>query len=363
MPDPWKRLQPDAQQILLKARRRRAKGLVASVVVLLGCSSLALYYRLYAGLFGSFLLGPVVILFVIWTTRSQRGDKLVLWLRRFHVRRSRVMLFEQLLVGACTGFGFPLTVQDSTFKRSLAMSAIKMQILSTPLILAFAVAAYVMYRGLLFVIGLAFPALLSSPGSLGVVFWLTVGVWVLGCVWAGVFGYRRLGYVLLKPATAREQTLQLIRKIQKRRGWQSDAGVFVIHCDDSFWREIVQLCMACASATVIDVTELSENVIWELETAFRLVAPESIILACGVDEGASKELPDQVREQLLAHLPLPSFARAQTFFYPLCRTQLKQYPWSSRKALRTELEARLATGITQCSACERSWPEAGAEAD
>jgi len=81
--------------------------------------------------------------------------------------------------------------------------------------------------------------------------------------------------------------LRLIRQITRRKGWHLDTGIFVIHCDDSFWREIVELCLTCASAAVIDVTEPSPNVIWELETAFSLMPPESIVLACGISEGAA----------------------------------------------------------------------------
>ena len=73
------------------------------------------------------------------------------------------------------------------------------------------------------------------------------------------------------------------------------------------------------------MTELSETVIWKLETAFRRMGLESIARACGIDEGAPKEIPDQVREQLLGYLPLPSFARAQTFFSPLYRRHLTRY--------------------------------------
>ena len=74
--------------------------------------------------------------------------------------------------------------------------------------------------------------------------------------------------------------------------------------------------MACVFGNrVIDVTELSENVIWELETAFSgLVAPESIILlACGVDEvrRRRRSYRIEVREQLLAHLP-PAQLRPRT---------------------------------------------------
>lgn len=336
-------LPPDAAQILRQVRRRRVHGVVIAIVVLLTCTFLALYYRLYAGWFGSFLLSPAVILILVLASTFEKGDKLVLWLRRFRVRRPGGTQFDRLLQGACSGFGFPLTVQDSTFKRSLAMSLVKMQILATPLMLVSLVIVMVTYRGLARAFGLPDP--FSSPGLPGLVFWLFLGVWIVACVLLNISAYRRLGYVLLKPANALEKTLRVIRQITKRKGWHFDTGIFVIHCDDSFWREIVELCLTCASAAVIDVTEPSQNVIWELEMAFSLMAPESIVLACGVGEGAPKEVPVPVREQLLAHLPGPAFARAQTFFYPLHHVQLGQPPWGRRKDLLTELEARVASAM------------------
>jgi hypothetical protein len=69
------------------------------------------------------------------------------------------------------------------------------------------------------------------------------------------------------------------------------------------------------------------------------------VLACGVGEGISKELPVQVRDQLLSCLPISAIARAQTFFYPL--RDSAQYVWGGPKALRGELQARLAAGIAQ----------------
>jgi hypothetical protein len=336
-------LPPDADQILRQARRRRAHGLITGLVVLLACTFLALHYRLYAGWFGSFLLSPTEFLILVLASRFQKGDRLVLWLRRFHVRRPGGTHFDRLLQGACGGFGFPLTVQDSTFKSSLAMSAVKMQILATPLMLGSLVVVIVTYQSLARAFGLSDP--FTAPGLPGFGFWLFMGVWIVACVLLGISAYRRLGYVLLKPSNAREKTLRVIRQITRRKGWRFDIGIFVIHCDDSFWREIVELCLTCASTAVIDVTEPSQNVIWELETAFRLMAPESIVLACAVGEGAPKEVPRPVCELLLAHLPGPAFARAQTFFYPLHQAQLGQHPWGRRKDLQTELETRLASAM------------------
>ena len=135
-------MSPDAERLLSQARRRRVHGMVIALVILIPRVFLALHYGLYAGWFGSFLLSPALTLiwqaavhqppiFVLAST-FQKGDKLVLWLRRFHVRRPGGMKFDRLLQDSCRGLGFPLTVQDSTFRWSLGMSAVKMQILATP---------------------------------------------------------------------------------------------------------------------------------------------------------------------------------------------------------------------------------------
>src|SRR5262249_38762536 len=109
----------------------------------------------------------------------QKGNRLILWLRRFHVTRPAGMQFHRLLQGACSGFGFPLTVQDSTFRRSLAMSAVKMQILATPLMLVLLVVMMVMYRGLARAFGL--PDQLSAPILPGLGGLLFLGVWITAC--------------------------------------------------------------------------------------------------------------------------------------------------------------------------------------
>lgn len=340
-------VQPDVQQLLRQAQRRRINGVLIVLLASLAVTFLALHYRLYSSRLNGLLL-PTWYLLVIWTSASQRGDKLILWLRRFHIKRPGGMRFDRLLQGASSGFGYPLTVQDSTLKSSLVMAAYKLQVLFTPLMLGSFVVLYAMYRGFISAFGPAFPYPLASSGG-GVVFWLILGVLVVVCGVVFVYAFRRLGYVRLNPVNARETTLRVIHKIEKRRGWHLDIGVFVIHCDDSFWREIVQLCLNGASATVIDVTELSENVFWELETAFQIMAPQSIVLACGVGEGSPKELPVQVRDQLLMHLPAADFARAQTFFYPLYYRQMGSYPWGRQKDLRDEMQLRLASAIAQCS--------------
>jgi hypothetical protein len=99
------------------------------------------------------------------------------------------------------------------------------------------------------------------------------------------------------------------------------------------------------AAVVIDVTEVSENVIWELKTALQLLTPESITLACGLGNEDEAELPQKARETLIAEMGIDGSNRVQEFFYPLHPDHLQKEPWGTKQLLREELEARLAIAV------------------
>jgi hypothetical protein len=67
----------------------------------------------------------------------------------------------------------------------------------------------------------------------------------------------------------------------------------VYSSDDIIWQQVVQSYAENAHAIIIDLTNPSENVLWELKTADQIVGPDSIILACAHD-GNQRELPDHV---------------------------------------------------------------------
>ena len=116
-------------------------------------------------------------------------------------------------------------------------------------------------------------------------------------------------------------------------------------CGDSFWREIVELFLKAHSAAVIDVTEVSENVLWEIGTSLRVLGPESIVLAYGVAADGEKKFSDERRAQLAERFG-GELDGVQTFLYPLSRKQLKRDGWGSRNELTLELRKKLAVGIT-----------------
>jgi hypothetical protein len=316
--------QPDPADVLRRMQRRKV-NLFARTILIGSPLFLAMaYFKIY---------GPGVALIfamILFAAAAPlKGDRLVLWLRRFHVRHPRGVHFERLLWGACAVLSFPLTVQDSTIKRSSEMAISKLNLFSPLLLIVSAVATVIFYD------------VIGRPDEHIVLMLLFFGVLYLSLSW---LAYLKLGCINLSPANARKKTLRLIRKIQTRNGWHI-GGSFVLRCGDSFWRETIELLLNSASVAVIDVTEISDNVIWELETARRLIGSESIVVAYGVAEGAAKEIPLAQLEQLSGRLGSEWLARAQPFFYPLGRNQLGKSGWGTRRDLVRELQARVASGI------------------
>jgi hypothetical protein len=223
-----------------------------------------------------------------------RGDKLIVWLRRFHVKRSNGLRFDELLVAACQGLGVPLTVQDSTYRSSDAE----------------VMPRFVPY---LFLWGCWVTAVcvgfIKPPAEL---FLASIVLYIFLMFFLG----GRIGYHDLDPGKEREQTLHLIHEIRDRRGKHGDDSVLIVRCQDSFWRDIVQLCLRYASAVVIDVTDVSENVIWELKTALQIMPPESITLARGLGDTDRAGLPPEAHEALVAELGEDGSNRVRHFFLP-----------------------------------------------
>jgi hypothetical protein len=227
---------------------------------------------------------------------------------------------------ASSGFGFPLTVQDSVFRRSIEIGLSGLYVL------------FFLMLAVMFVALLAVRSYFEDRESLALLLFFAVPMAVC------LPFYLRHSVIDLKADNARKKVLQLIQKIERKRGWHTD-GIFLIRCGRSFWREVIELCVTSAAVVVIDVTELSENVIWELQTALRLVGPGSIVLAYGVEAGAAKELPGQRREELTSGTDGEWFGLAKVFLYPRTKQQLRDELWGSQTRLVQELRQKLAEGI------------------
>jgi hypothetical protein len=168
---------------------------------------------------------------------------------------------------------------------------------------------------------------------------------VLAVVLLGGYGYLLRG-TLIRRGYARfigkkglhgaRNELEAIKN-GRRHTW----GVRVYSCDDSIWQRVVQDYAEKADAIIIDVSDSSENVLWELKTAEGIVGPESIILACARD-GELRKLPDRVRSILASAIGPERLAGYPIFFYP---TDVPQFGPRAAKiagAIASELTNRLA---------------------
>ena len=252
---------------------------------------------------------------------GRRTGYTVLWLRRFHRREQKS--FQRILERACLYVGMPITVQDSSFRFSLGYAMSRLIPLVSVLLGVYVALSFIPVSAILFD-GLAMAMGLSMVLAVLISFWL--------------------GVLKLRVGDSERRVLKLLEDIRTGRVW--NAGVFVLSCQDDFWRSVVELALRHADTTVVDVTQLSENVIWELHTALAEMPPERVLLVCEKDAAAPEVLPSSVISELQAALPNVPLDRFPKFFY--CRT--RNYFFSPPQEPVSSLRESLLKCISQAPA-------------
>lgn len=199
-----------------------------------------------------------------------RGRRLVLWLRPFHKAESHPHRFGRALLGASAHLGLPLTIQDSVFQRSFTWALNR----AFPW---FPVATWVFVVPIALVLFFPdawFSVLFESAGSSKS---LLVFGWALACVLGYCLLVVRAGVTRLSDAKAIQSATSLLFQMKQQKGWLN--GVILLQCGDSCWQDVVAKALTVADVVVIDVSHLSDNVIWELREALRVVGPRSMMLA------------------------------------------------------------------------------------
>jgi len=305
----------------------------------------AIAISVLAGLLTSVLIStvwaPAMCLFIY--LRLIRADKYIVWLRRFHRREPKRLRFNMLLNGACPGLCIPITIQDSVFKTSYYSSGSRM-LLFAPVVFGLGALLYVLCA-------------LTITDSL-----ITLGVtsdmnrdfgFLIALVPLVLYGYAvkklmiKRGHVSLTPRNAIEVVDSTLQKVIERKlGFQ---GVLIFKCPDEVWQQVVSLVISRASAVIIDVSDITENVLWELRIALERHCPESVLLAFGVPNYTREELPSTTRSELEKVVGSDKLSRLQVFYYPA--EQPSYGP--SRGRLYTGLHKKLSEKL---AACMRSMP-------
>ena len=305
--------QPWRLSELTLLRRRLQRRFWTILICIAICVALSVVWSIAAGKLTGFFPGMLVIAWLYWS--SQRTGCVVVWLRRFHRKEQKP--FQYFLENACKSLALPVTIQDSSFRYSASWFFVETAKYMGPIMLLVVVPVGM---GVFF----ASDEFFHSPLALRVlplhtdaddlVLWVIAITAILLLVVLLVVLRRGFSFVRLRQSNAQKKILRMFDKV--RAGKSRNAGVALLRCEDSFWRDVVALCLQRADAIVIDVADPTENVLWEIKTALELTSPERILLACPADSNASQQLPVAVSaliQTAVGDVPLNRFS---TFFYP-----------------------------------------------
>jgi hypothetical protein len=95
------------------------------------------------------------------------------------------------------------------------------------------------------------------------------------------------------------------------------AGVIVIGVPDESWRKAVLMTMARCALVIIDLSDPSENLEWELSTAVTTLSPERVVIACARTDQQSEDVARHFMGQTLLRAVAPELvSRLRVFSYP-----------------------------------------------
>jgi hypothetical protein len=267
--------------------------------------------------------------------RLVNPTRVVLVLRRFRKPDKRYTVLAHEVGEAGQGLAVPITIQDSSFRGSPAM-------------------VVSVIRDVLFQLG---AILLLFLGMRLVPLGGLRGVAMLVATWAAVLWLiYRVADDLIKRYAARRtteadfrQVLQdVFRRIRHRRGLYR--GTRVLKFPDSVWQRAIEVAVREADAVLIDVTDVSEAVAWEIRTVQQQIPPESVVLTWSEADEQRLEaglmsprevptiqrMPEQVSDSLLRIVPAAWLARCQAYPYRQSRGPIGD-DWRTRGSLSLAL--------------------------
>jgi hypothetical protein len=307
-------------------RSQRTKALLLAVAWAIALNVPLLF------LLGSVSVTPTIIVASYVYLKYSQGRHVVLWFRRFHTGMVRRTKFNRLLSGAVRGIGASVSIQDSSFRYSYQMRGGLLLLLVVLIVPSLFVCGVF---GILILLPLAeklnLPDRVVGPVILGVTLVLfAVTIWA-------VFRYvRTRAYVPLRPDNWLPGLDKILLDIARRKGLR--IGTVLVKCGDAFWQQAVERDLSKATAAIVDVTEMSENVFWELQTVLRHLPPAALILAFPADGQTPDALPDAIKSSLARFGDPGIFVECPLFGYP---SRARHYPTGSERAKAKELRAEL----------------------
>jgi hypothetical protein len=300
-------------------RRKRLKaGLLGTSAGLL---SYAILYNIWYPFGAYYGIGFAFVITFIASNYFKRTKIFLIWFRRFNEKEKRKFNFSSVLDIACSDLCIPITIQDSRFKRSYTAISSKwlwLYILCGTYILAI--------WGILATIIIMLSFILLFPGSgapvEGQILYIPIIVFgfISSVVIMILFCYKfreRLdlrGFYTLNDDTGIDVVSKLLSRISKRLF--NFHGILILKCPDEIWKQIVEFVLGKANVVLIDVSEPTENLLWELETSLRMKPKDSIIIACSVKKDELEQLPKEIQEAVMHITGESDLAGLKVFYYP-----------------------------------------------
>lgn len=101
------------------------------------------------------------------------------------------------------------------------------------------------------------------------------------------------------------------------RAGRSSHSLQIWKCEDAFWQRTVRRALRAADAVVMDVTELGDNMRWELSQLAAIVPAERVVLCCASKDGDLLPAEDDLLAQLSSILGPSYLARTRRITYCL----------------------------------------------
>ncbi len=260
-----------------------------------------LFVILAVAMFGSFVSVLSALAFgSLVKQQNLRGNSVVLWLRRFNRPETRRAGLGNLLAEASENLAIVLTLRDSSFHASYAMSTLRLKSFMPVLI------------GALGLLAVTAMATWKQNQALSITIVLASGA-------ALAFLIRRLGYISLSPSAAATHINKLIERIRLRKGLLTD--VLVAQCEDASWRSVVTAALSRCDVAVFDIRDPSEHLLWELDVASELIPPDRMVLV-----HSSQGIPDELEQRLISKFGATWNRRLVAIEYPEI--------WPSNSALK-----------------------------
>jgi len=301
-----------AHRILDERRRtlRRSRIIGGGGAVLLvafgGLIALRSGARFAGGTFG--LMTAAYFNYRVIASWFRARPRSLLLLRRFTGFDDKRFVVARVLGEACSGLAVPITIQDDSFRGDtpIALEAL-LRYIGIPL--AFVIP--------LLLLMLAPRSFFLAFGEIGAV----ASVLALGAAlcWLCVSVAKRRAVIRAGVADYRPRLERFFQSVRTRM--VMDSGTRVMRFSNDAWRDAIELCLDKVDCVVVDITDINENVAWEVGAVYRRFPPEAVLLiweyeASGqpADDGGS--IPAALLDRLSLVVPREKIERSRRVARP-----------------------------------------------